>query len=115
MPEDLVPTSAPELRHRRGHPGSVPDAGPLRSRLAKYDLAEERAYVVHYFDGGVNDDRGAEGDRRYEEKARKWAEGLIEDGATFEAGCGWTNKLHEVVRCIECGDLDQEFKELSGN
>ena len=115
MPEDLVPASAPKLRHRRGHPGLVRDAGPLRGRLAKYDLAEERADVVHYFDGGVDDDHGAEGDRCYEEKARKWAEGLVEDGATFEAGCGWTNELHEVVRCIECDDLDKEFEELSGN
>ena len=60
--EELVPALAPELRHGRGHPGSVGDARPLRGRLAEDDLAKERADLIHDVDGGVDDDQAAEGD-----------------------------------------------------
>ena len=112
--EELVPAFAPELRHGRGHPGPVGDARPLRGRLAEDDLAEERADLVHDVDGGVDDDHAAYGDAGYLDEARERVEGVVEDGVALEAVCGWTHELHEVVRCVKRGDLDQEFDELCG-
>jgi len=112
--EELVPAFAPELRHGRGHPGSVGDAPPLRRRLAEEDLAAERAGLVHDVDRGVDGDHAAEGDAGYLEEAREDVEGVVEDGVALEAVCGWAHELNGVVRCVERGDLDHEFEELCG-
>ena len=68
--------------------------------------------MVHDVDGGVDDDHAAEGDAGYLDEAREGVEGVVEDGVALEAVCGWAHELHEVVCCVERGDLDQEFEEL---
>jgi hypothetical protein len=53
-------------------------------------------------------------DARYLYKAQEGVKGVVEDGVTLEAVCGWMHELHKVVHCVEHGDLDQEFDKLCG-
>jgi hypothetical protein len=45
-------------------------------------------------------------------EARKEVQGLIKDSVTLGAVRGWTDELHNVMRSVECGDLEQKLEEL---
>ena len=57
-----MPTFPPKLAHGHGQPGTVRDTGPLREGLPEYDLTDQRANLVQDIDGGVDENRAADGD-----------------------------------------------------
>ena len=43
---------------------------------------------------------------------REWVECIVVDGVTLRPICGQMDELHDVVRCVERGDLHEELEEL---
>ena len=68
--------------------------------------------MAHDVDGRVYEQHSAYGYGEHLEEVWEWVECVVVDGVALGPICSWTDKLHDIVRCVKRGDLHEELEDL---